>query len=152
MLALLITGNSFSLPVVIGVLMLLGIVAKNSILLVDMAIEEMNKGVDRVSAVLEAGHKRAQPIVMTTIAMIAGMVPIAIGWGGEEGSFRKPMGIAVIGGLITSTALTLVIVPAVFLLIDDVEKWVGKRAVRLLTHKQHTAPEKPKNAAQTPAE
>jgi multidrug efflux pump subunit AcrB len=112
-LALLLTGLPFSLPVVIGILMLMGIVAKNSILLVDFAIEEMRAGKSRLEAILESGHKRARPIVMTTVAMVAGMLPVAIGWGGDS-DFRGPMAIAVIGGLITSTALTLVIVPAVF--------------------------------------
>jgi hydrophobe/amphiphile efflux-1 (HAE1) family protein len=128
-LALLITGCAFSLPVVIGLLMLMGIVAKNSILLVDFAIEEMRAGKDRVTALLEAGHKRARPIVMTTVAMVAGMMPVAMGLGGAEG-FQAPMAIAVIGGLITSTGLTLVMVPAVFCWIDDLEQWVGGRVAR----------------------
>jgi len=130
-LALLITGKPFSLPVVIGVLMLMGIVAKNSILLVDFAIEEMRAGKPRLQAILEAGHKRARPIVMTTVAMVAGMVPVAAGWGGDS-DFRSPMAIAVIGGLITSTLLTLVIVPAVFTLFDDIERWLAPRAGKLL--------------------
>jgi multidrug efflux pump subunit AcrB len=131
-LALLLTGLPFSLPVVIGVLMLMGIVAKNSILLVDFAIEEMRAGKTRVEAILEAGHKRARPIVMTTVAMVAGMLPVAIGWGGDS-DFRGPMAIAVIGGLITSTALTLVIVPAVFTVLDDIERWIAPKAGKLLT-------------------
>jgi multidrug efflux pump subunit AcrB len=130
-LALALTRTAFSLPVVIGLLMLLGIVAKNSILLVDFAIEEMRAGKSRLEAILEAGHKRARPIVMTTVAMVAGMLPVAIGWGGDS-DFRGPMGIAVIGGLITSTLLTLVIVPAVFTLFDDVERWMAPRASALL--------------------
>jgi multidrug efflux pump subunit AcrB len=130
-LALLITGKPFSLPVVIGVLMLMGIVAKNSILLVDFAIEEMRAGKTRLQAILEAGHKRARPIVMTTVAMVAGMVPVAAGWGGDS-DFRSPMAIAVIGGLVTSTLLTLVIVPAVFTLFDDIERWLAPRAGKLL--------------------
>jgi multidrug efflux pump subunit AcrB len=130
-LALILTNHPFSLPVIIGILMLMGIVAKNSILLVDFAIEEMRAGKDRVTAILEAGHPRARPIVMTTIAMVAGMLPVAIGWGGDS-DFRAPMGIAVIGGLITSTLLTLVIVPAVFTILDDVERWVSPRIGRLL--------------------
>jgi multidrug efflux pump subunit AcrB len=130
-LALLLTGLPFSLPVVIGVLMLMGIVAKNSILLVDFAIEEMRAGKPRLEAILESGHKRARPIVMTTVAMVAGMLPVAIGWGGDS-DFRGPMAIAVIGGLITSTALTLVIVPAVFTVLDDIERWVAPKAGRLL--------------------
>jgi multidrug efflux pump subunit AcrB len=130
-LALLLTGLPFSLPVVIGVLMLMGIVAKNSILLVDFAIEEMRAGKTRVEAILESGHKRARPIVMTTVAMVAGMLPVAVGWGGDS-DFRGPMAIAVIGGLITSTALTLVIVPAVFTVLDDVERWIAPKAGKLL--------------------
>ena len=130
-LLLILTGYPFSLPVVIGVLMLMGIVAKNSILLVDFAIEEMRAGKPRLEALLEAGHKRARPIVMTTIAMVAGMLPVALGWGGDS-DFRAPMGIAVIGGLITSTLLTLVIVPAVFTVFDDVERWVSPKAGKLL--------------------
>jgi multidrug efflux pump subunit AcrB len=130
-IALLITGNSFSMPVVIGFLMLMGIVAKNSILLVDFAIEEMRAGKDRMTALLESGHKRARPIVMTTVAMIAGMLPVAIGLHGDS-SFRAPMAVAVIGGLLTSTCLTLVIVPAVFTLIDDIESWLGPKLGRAL--------------------
>lgn len=130
-LALLLTGVPFSLPVVIGILMLMGIVAKNSILLVDFAIEEMRAGKPRLEAILESGHKRARPIVMTTVAMVAGMIPVAAGWGGDS-DFRAPMAIAVIGGLITSTLLTLVIVPAVFTVFDDIERWVGPKAARLL--------------------
>ncbi|MGH8132922.1 MAG: efflux RND transporter permease subunit, partial [Steroidobacteraceae bacterium] len=120
-LALVLTGHSASLGVFIGLLMLMGIVAKNSILLVDFAIEEMRAGKDRVTAILESGHKRARPIVMTTVAMVAGMMPVALGLGGDT-AFRQPMAIAVIGGLITSTALTLVIVPAAFTLVDDIER------------------------------
>jgi multidrug efflux pump subunit AcrB len=130
-LALLLTGLPFSLPVVIGILMLMGIVGKNSILLVDFAIEEMRAGKPRLEAILQAGHKRARPIVMTTVAMVAGMLPVAIGWGGDS-DFRGPMAIAVIGGLITSTALTLVIVPAVFTILDDVERWIAPKAGKLL--------------------
>jgi hydrophobe/amphiphile efflux-1 (HAE1) family protein len=134
-LALLLTGIPFSLPVMIGILMLMGIVAKNSILLVDFAIEEMRAGKPRLEAILQAGHKRARPIVMTTVAMVAGMMPIALGWGGDA-DFRAPMAIAVIGGLITSTMLTLVIVPAVFTLFDDIERWVGPKATALLAGTQ----------------
>jgi multidrug efflux pump subunit AcrB len=124
--ALALTRHSVSLGVMIGFLMLMGIVAKNSILLVDFAIEEMRAGKDRITAILEAGHKRARPIVMTTVAMVAGMLPVAAGFGGDE-AFREPMAIAVIGGLITSTGLTLVIVPAAFTLIDDIERWLGPK-------------------------
>jgi hydrophobe/amphiphile efflux-1 (HAE1) family protein len=140
--ALLVTHLSLSLSVVIGFLMLMGIVAKNSILLVDFAIEEMRAGKDRLTALLEAGHKRARPIVMTTVAMVAGMTPVALALGGGS-QFRAAMAIAVTGGLITSTALTLVIVPAAFTLIDDIESWVGPRIARALmvdpSHAQTTA-------------
>ncbi|MFG1431435.1 efflux RND transporter permease subunit [Xanthobacter sp. V2C-8] len=124
-IALLITGNSVSMPVVIGFLMLMGIVTKNAILLVDFAIESIKQGADRFTALMEAGHKRAQPIVMTTIAMAAGMLPSALALG-EGGGFRAPMAIAVIGGLITSTVLSLVFVPAVFTVMDDLSRLLGR--------------------------
>jgi len=130
-LALMLTGKPFSMPAVIGFLMLMGIVGKNSILLVDFAIEEMRAGKERTEALIEAGHKRARPIIMTTVAMVAGMLPVALST--AAGGFRAPMGIAVIGGLITSTALTLLIVPAVFSLIDDLEKWSSPRVAKWLT-------------------
>jgi multidrug efflux pump subunit AcrB len=130
--ALAITGSALSLGAAIGFLMLTGIVGKNSILLVDFAIEEMRAGKDRLTAILEAGHKRARPIVMTTVAMVAGMLPVAIGLGGDT-AFRQPMAVAVIGGLITSTALTLVIVPAAFTVTDDIERWLAPRFGRVLT-------------------
>jgi multidrug efflux pump subunit AcrB len=148
-LALFIGGYPMSLPVVIGFLMLMGIVAKNSILLVDFAIEEMRAGKDRTTALLESGHKRARPIVMTTVAMIAGMVPVIMGLHGDA-SFRAPMAVAVIGGLATSTLLTLVIVPAAFTLIDDIEAWLGPR-VRAMIAAAPTTPEAAKSepAAET---
>jgi multidrug efflux pump subunit AcrB len=130
-IALLLTNRPFSISVVIGLLMLMGIVAKNSILLVDFAIEEMRAGKSRLDAILESGHKRARPIVMTTVAMVAGMLPVALGWGGDS-DFRSPMAIAVIGGLATSTLLTLVIVPAVFTVFDDIERWMAPKAGKLL--------------------
>jgi hydrophobe/amphiphile efflux-1 (HAE1) family protein len=133
--ALLITGYPLSLPAIIGFLMLMGIVAKNSILLVDFAIEEMRAGKSQLTAVLEAAHKRARPIVMTTVAMIAGMIPVAAGLHGDA-SFRGPMAVAVIGGLITSTLLTLVIVPAAFTLVDDLERWLAPKAARALTARE----------------
>ncbi|WP_066651503.1 MULTISPECIES: efflux RND transporter permease subunit [Sphingomonas] len=134
-IALRITGDAVSMPVFIGLLMLLGIVAKNSILLVDFALEEMAKGIDKTTAVLDAGHKRAQPIVMTTVAMVAGMVPVALSLTGD-GSWRAPMGVTVIGGLILSTLLTLVIVPATFSLAVGIEEWIGSRlGKRLLTYR-----------------
>ena len=117
-IALLLTNNAMTLPVVIGFLMLMGIVTKNAILLVDFAIESVHAGADRTTALIEAGRKRAQPIIMTTIAMAAGMMPSALGLG-EGGDFRSPMAIAVIGGLLASTLLSLIFVPAVFTLMDD---------------------------------
>ncbi|PEQ12069.1 transporter [Novosphingobium sp. PC22D] len=126
LIALTIVGEPVSMPVYIGILMLLGIVAKNSILLIDFAIEEMAKGVEKVHAIIDAGHKRAQPIVMTTVAMTAGMVPTAVSLSGDA-AWRAPMGIVVIGGLLLSTALTLVIVPAAFSLADGFEKRIGPR-------------------------
>ncbi|WP_066559285.1 efflux RND transporter permease subunit [Croceicoccus bisphenolivorans] len=125
------TAGSISMPVYIGILMLLGIVAKNSILLIDFAIEEMESGVPKKEAIIDAGHKRAQPIVMTTVAMAAGMVPTALSLGGD-GAWRSPMGTVVIGGLLLSTLLTLVIVPAGFSLADGFEKRIGPKLRTLL--------------------
>ena len=134
-LALHVAGQPLSMPVFIGLLMLLGIVAKNSILVIDFALEEMDKGVPKFEAIVDAGHKRAQPIVMTTVAMVAGMVPTALSLSGD-GAWRAPMGITVIGGLLLSTVLTLVIVPATFSLAVALESWVGPRLGRgLLTYK-----------------
>ncbi|MFU7527182.1 efflux RND transporter permease subunit [Qipengyuania sp. ASV99] len=131
-------GMAQSMPVYIGILLLLGIVSKNSILLIDFAIEEMARGTDKFEAIMEAGHKRAQPIVMTTIAMTAGMVPVVVNGylGGGDGAWREPMGWVVIGGLVMSTLLTLVIVPAGFSLADGFERRVGPWLRRtLLTYK-----------------
>ncbi|HKX88006.1 MAG TPA: efflux RND transporter permease subunit, partial [Sphingopyxis sp.] len=146
LLGLWITGMEVSMPVYIGLLMLLGIVAKNSILLVDFAIEEMDHGIVKEAALLDAGRKRAQPIVMTTVAMVAGMVPTALSLSGD-GAWRQPMGVVVIGGLILSTMLTLLIVPAGFSLADSIEKRLGRFfSSNLLTYrkgddtKPHAAP------------
>jgi len=149
-LALLITGNPISLPVYIGMLMLIGIVAKNSILLIDFALEEMNKGVDKFTAIMDAGHKRAQPIVMTTVAMTAGMVPTAMALHGPD-EFGQPMGWTVIGGLIVSTFLTLVLVPGTFSLALGIEERLGPKLGRLLTNGGKNAPV-PGAAAVQPAE
>ena len=139
LLALAIVQQPISMPVFIGILMLFGIVAKNSILLIDFAIEEIARGVPKFQAIMEAGHKRAQPIVMTTVAMTAGMVPTALSLGGD-GQWRQPMGTVVIGGLIVSTVLTLLIVPAGFSLADGLEKRLGPwLRDKLLTY----TPEKP---------
>lgn len=118
-LALLLTNNPISMPVYIGLLMLMGIVTKNAIMLVDFAIEAVAKGVDRIEAVIDAGRKRARPIVMTTLAMVAGMFPSALAFG-QGGEFRSPMAIAVIGGLLVSTVLSLIFVPSFFTVMDDV--------------------------------
>ena len=130
-IALHIAGQPLSLPVFIGVLMLFGIVAKNSILLIDFAVEMIDHGVDNLEAIIEAGHKRAQPIVMTTVAMVAGMVPVSLSLTGD-GSWRSPMGITVMGGLLFSTVLTLLLVPSLFSLALDVEAWVGRKFGKLV--------------------
>ena len=136
---LLLGHKSFSMPSLIGLIMLMGIATKNSILLVEYAIEArrghdgqdgrpMVAGMNRFDALMDACHKRARPIVMTTIAMGAGMLPIAFGWGSADSSFRSPMAIAVIGGLITSTVLSLLVVPVVYAFLDD----IGELATRLM--------------------
>ena len=129
-IALLITGQALSMPSMIGLIMLMGVVTKNSILLVDYAILAREAGLNRFDALVDACHKRSRPIIMTTLAMGAGMMPLALGWGADP-SFRSPMAIAVIGGLITSTLLSLLVVPVVFTLIDDLEHLLGRLAQRL---------------------
>ncbi|HEX3423632.1 MAG TPA: efflux RND transporter permease subunit [Sphingomicrobium sp.] len=124
-IALHIANQPVSLFVLIGILMLFGIVAKNSILLVDFAVEMMNHGMSKNEAIWEAGHKRAQPIVMTTVAMVAGMLPTAMSLSGDN-SWRAPMGITVIGGLIFSTLLTLVLVPSYFSIAISIETRIGR--------------------------
>ena len=124
-IALLATAKPVSMPVYIGLLMLMGIVTKNAIMLVDFAVEEEGRGKDRRTALLEAGRKRARPIVMTTIAMAAGMLPSAYGVG-DGGEFRAPMAIAVIGGLLVSTVLSLVFVPSFYAVMDDLSKLTGR--------------------------
>jgi len=125
--ALLLAGKSFSMPSLIGLIMLMGVATKNSILLVEYAIvAQRDHGLNRLDALMDACHKRARPIVMTTIAMGAGMLPIAAGWGSSDGSFRSPMAVSVIGGLITSTFLSLLVIPAVYLYVDDFGLLVGR--------------------------
>jgi HAE1 family hydrophobic/amphiphilic exporter-1 len=131
-LALMLTGLEVDMPVFIGMLMLFGITAKNSILLVEFAIEDERAGQTRWQALRNACRERARPIVMTTVAMIAGMLPTAIGLG-QGSEFRKPMAIAVIGGLISSTVLSLVLVPVVYLFIDGFEHWLTPLLGRLIT-------------------
>ncbi|WP_096698260.1 efflux RND transporter permease subunit [Polaromonas sp. AER18D-145] len=144
---LLIAQKSFSMPSLIGLIMLMGIATKNSILLVEYAIvaRRGNDGsnghpvvapMSRRDALLDACHKRARPIIMTTLAMGAGMMPIAFGFGAADPSFRSPMSIAVIGGLITSTVLSLLVVPAVFTYIDDIERGFKRLANRLRGRKE----------------
>lgn len=124
--ALLITGLDISLSVLIGLILLIGIAVKNSILLVDYAVMAGDKGMSRHEALMDACHKRARPVIMTTMAMGAGMMPIALGLTADA-SFRMPMAVAVIGGLITSTVLSLVVVPAAFTLMDDLEQRLVRR-------------------------
>jgi multidrug efflux pump subunit AcrB len=131
--ALLITRSALSMPSMIGLIMLMGIVTKNSILLVDYAILARQEGMNRFDALVDACHKRSRPILMTTIAMGAGMMPLALGWGADP-SFRSPMAITVIGGLITSTLLSLLVVPAVFTYIDDFEHLLGRLMRKLRRH------------------
>lgn len=128
--ALFITNKAIGLSVVIGFLMLMGIVTKNAIMLVEFATEAIKKGVDRDVAMLDAGHKRARPIVMTTIAMVAGMVPSALALG-DGGAFRSPMAISVIGGLILSTVLSLLFVPSVFSVMEGLKNKARRVLVAL---------------------
>ncbi len=129
---LLLTGKQLTIPVWIGIMMLMGIVTKNAIMLVDFAVESIGHGMDRDAAIVDAGQKRARPIIMTTIAMIAGMMPSALAYG-AGGEFRSPMAIAVIGGLLFSTILSLVFVPAAFSFMDDVAKFCWRYGKRLLS-------------------
>lgn len=137
--ALIVTQNALSMPVLIGILMLMGIVTKNAILLVDFAIEMRRHGMERVHAMVEAGRKRARPIIMTSIAMSAGMLPSALGVG-EGGSFRAPMAIAVIGGIIVSTVLSLIVVPAFFLIMDDLSRLLAHFFGRFVGKKEEEHP------------
>ena len=134
---LVITHSSLSMPSMIGFIMLMGIATKNSILLVDYAIIAQNHGLIRLDAILDACRKRARPIIMTTIAMGAGMLPLVFGWGAADPTFRRPMAAAVLGGLVTSTLLSLVVIPVVYTLMDDVSRWFGKW---LVPHGKQQAP------------
>jgi multidrug efflux pump subunit AcrB len=131
-LALLLTGQQLTTPVWIGVLMLMGIVTKNAIMLVDFAMESMHAGIERNTAIIDAGQKRSRPIVMTTVAMIAGMMPSALAFG-AGGEFRAPMAIAVIGGLIVSTLLSLVFVPAFMAMMDDLGQVIWRYGKHLVS-------------------
>ncbi|QQQ03721.1 efflux RND transporter permease subunit [Lysobacter enzymogenes] len=132
-LGLLLGGAELGLPALIGLLMLMGLAAKNSILLVEFAIEAERDGASQHQALVSACRERARPIVMTTFAMAAGMVPTALGLG-EGSEFRVPMALAVIGGLISSTVLSLVLVPVVYEFVEDAELWLTPKLSRLITH------------------
>jgi hydrophobic/amphiphilic exporter-1 (mainly G- bacteria), HAE1 family len=135
LLLLLATNLSLSIPSLIGFLMLMGLAAKNSILLVEYAIEREREGHSQREALMEACRERARPIIMTTMAMAAGMLPTALSLG-KGSEFRQPMAVAVIGGLITSTVLSLVLVPAVYALVDDIERWLAPWFARLVTPRE----------------
>jgi hydrophobic/amphiphilic exporter-1 (mainly G- bacteria), HAE1 family len=136
MLALAITGETLNIMSLIGVILLTGIVAKNAILLIDFAKWSEEKGIPRREALIQAGRVRLRPILMTTFALTAGMVPVALG-GGEGGDFRAPLGIAVIGGVLTSTLLTLLVIPTVYEILADVRDWFAAR------FRRHSAIESP---------
>jgi hydrophobe/amphiphile efflux-1 (HAE1) family protein len=137
--ALLLTGKQLTTPVWIGILMLMGIVTKNAIMLVEFAVEAIREGKPRDEAIIDAGMKRARPIVMTTIAMAAGMMPSALAFG-AGGEFRSPMALAVIGGLIFSTILSLVFVPAMFMVMDDLGALCWRFGKKLLASSGETEP------------
>lgn len=126
-IGLVVTGASLSISSLIGFIMLMGIATKNSILLVDYAIIAEKAGLQRLDAILDACKKRARPIIMTTIAMGAGMLPLVFGWGGADATFRRPMAVAVLGGLITSTFLSLVVIPVVYTLMDDLGRFFKRK-------------------------
>jgi multidrug efflux pump subunit AcrB len=152
--ALLLTGKQLTTPVWIGILMLMGIVTKNAIMLVEFAVEAVREGKPRHEAIIDAGMKRARPIVMTTVAMVAGMMPSALAFG-AGGEFRSPMALAVIGGLIFSTVLSLVFVPAMFMLMDDLGRFswhFGRKLLASSAETEHAAePKTPPGAVHTPA-
>jgi hydrophobe/amphiphile efflux-1 (HAE1) family protein len=128
--ALWLTGNGLAINSLIGLLMLMGVVSKNSILIVEYAImAQRDQGLSRFDALVDSCSKRARPIVMTTIAMGAGMTPVAMGWAGDP-SFRSPMGVAVVGGLVVSTVMSLFIVPAMFTVVDDFQQWLSSKFKR----------------------
>src|SRR6201747_1975506 len=137
--ALLLTGKQLTTPVWIGILMLMGIVTKNAIMLVEFAVESIREGNKRDEAIIDAGMKRARPIVMTTIAMAAGMMPSALAFG-AGGEFRSPMALAVIGGLVFSTILSLVFVPAMFMMMDDLGALAWRFGKKLLANSGENEP------------
>ncbi|ANL67893.1 acriflavin resistance protein (plasmid) [Rhizobium phaseoli] len=139
---LVLTGTSFSMPAVIGLLMLMGVVTKNSILLIEYAIMSRQRGMARFDALVDACHKRARPIVMTTIAMASGMLPAALSLMGGDSSFRQPMAIVVIGGVVMSTLLSLIVIPVIFTFVDDLEQLLI-RLLRRIGLAAETAGDKP---------
>ncbi|RFB81926.1 RND transporter [Rhizobium leguminosarum bv. trifolii] len=142
LLPLVLTGTSFSMPAVIGLLMLMGVVTKNSILLIEYAIMSRQRGMSRFDALVDACHKRARPIVMTTIAMASGMLPAALSLMGGDSSFRQPMAIVVIGGVVMSTLLSLIVIPVIFTFVDDLEQ-ILIRALRRIGLAEDPAGGKP---------
>ncbi|WP_368517226.1 efflux RND transporter permease subunit [Rhizobium sp.] len=142
LLPLVLTGTSFSMAAVIGLLMLMGVVTKNSILLIEYAIMSRRQGMSRFDALIDACHKRARPIVMTTIAMASGMLPVALSLTGGDSSFRQPMAIVVIGGVTMSTLLSLIVIPVIFTFVDDLET-VLKRLLRRIGLSPESATEAP---------
>ncbi|HEY0599033.1 efflux RND transporter permease subunit [Brevundimonas sp.] len=145
--ALMIGGSSFSISSLIGVLMLMGIAAKNSILLVDYIVMAEKDGMKRFDAIMDAAHKRARPILMTTFAMGAGMMPVAVGWGADV-EFRQPMAIAVVGGLISSTFLSLLFIPPIFTIVDDIAGFFARRMSKVFASQRH----EPNRGEPAPAE
>jgi len=138
--ALFVTATALSLPAMIGLIMLMGIATKNSILLIDYIIlARRDYGLSRLDAIIDACSKRARPIIMTTLAMGAGMLPVALGWGADP-SFRSPMAIVVIGGLITSTVLSLLIIPVMFTYMDDAVQWLKSVLSRTSAAISHSPP------------
>jgi len=135
-----VSGEALTLPATIGFLMLMGIVAKNSILLVEYGIISIHAGMSRTEALIDACAKRAMPIVMTTIAMAAGMLPVALRIG-EDADFRAGMAIAVIGGLISSTMLSLVYIPVIYSYVDDLSKWLGRHLGKLSSYRPSSSAE-----------
>ncbi len=149
--ALAMTGKSIDIFSLIGIVMLMGVVAKNSILLVDYTNQLMDEGMERTQALIKAGRVRLRPIIMTSLALIAGTLPIAIGLN-EASAQRTSMGTAIIGGLISSTLLTLIVVPAAFGYIDDFRKWSLRQAKKLQGARPvETTPDVPKNSPSTEA-
>jgi HAE1 family hydrophobic/amphiphilic exporter-1 len=150
LLALLVTDDTLNMMSMIGVIMLMGLVTKNAILLVDNANERRAHGTERFQALVEAGAVRLRPIMMTTLAMIFGMLPIALSLG-EGGGFRAPMARAVIGGLITSTLLTLLVVPVAYTYFDDVGTWVKRKFVSREHERELEVERRESGAAPAPA-